>query len=390
MAIGCPPRSAWRSRRARASARPCISRRAGSCRRRRALRSHFELNATSVFARSRIRNAWSRVGLRVGRDLLARERRPRHVAPGRVADQGGEVADQENDVVTEVLQLAQLVELHGVAQMQVGARRIEAFLDRAAACRARASCASSASTRSSSAPRLKTASDDRCRSSWWWRCGLRSRWLDVRGEQAFDAERGCDGETACYNPPGRWPYGACEARRLLASHFVDHAQAPILAQPFRTGVRAVAHVLSPGRRWPSRCCVWPASRLSASRRIPRSKRRPCKACRVRCRCRRSSTSATIADRYWREERVQRGDTIGSLLARAAVDDAAAHGIPAHRSAARAALSVAPGRAAAGRDRRRRPARRAALPGRERRAAVDRPRGDGFVAAARDTRRRRAH
>jgi hypothetical protein len=29
------------------------------------------------------------------------------------------------------------------------------------------------------------------------------------------------------------------------------------------------------------------------------------------------------DRYWREERVQRGDTIGSLLARAAVDDSEA-------------------------------------------------------------------
>ena len=32
-------------------------------------------------------------------------------------------------MVTEVLQLAQLVELHRVAEMQVGARRIEAFLD---------------------------------------------------------------------------------------------------------------------------------------------------------------------------------------------------------------------------------------------------------------------
>ena len=32
-------------------------------------------------------------------------------------------------MVPEILQLAQLVELHRVAEMQVGARRIEAFLD---------------------------------------------------------------------------------------------------------------------------------------------------------------------------------------------------------------------------------------------------------------------
>ena len=32
----------------------------------------------------------------------------------------GEVADQEDDVVAEVLQLAQLVELHRVAEVQVG------------------------------------------------------------------------------------------------------------------------------------------------------------------------------------------------------------------------------------------------------------------------------
>ena len=69
------------------------------------------------------------VGLRVRLDLLARQRRPRHVAAGRVADQAGEVADQEDDVVAEVLQLAQLVELHGVAEVQVGPRRVEALLD---------------------------------------------------------------------------------------------------------------------------------------------------------------------------------------------------------------------------------------------------------------------
>ncbi len=45
------------------------------------------------------------VGLGVGLDLLARKRRARHVAPGGIADHPGEVADQEDDVVAEVLQL---------------------------------------------------------------------------------------------------------------------------------------------------------------------------------------------------------------------------------------------------------------------------------------------
>jgi hypothetical protein len=70
-----------------------------------------------------------RVRLRVDGHFVGRERRTRYVAPCRIADQRREIADQENDMVTEVLQLAQLVELHGVAQMQVGACRIEAFLD---------------------------------------------------------------------------------------------------------------------------------------------------------------------------------------------------------------------------------------------------------------------
>jgi hypothetical protein len=44
------------------------------------------------------------VGARIRLDFLGRERRSRRVAPGRVADQAGEVADQENDVVAEALE----------------------------------------------------------------------------------------------------------------------------------------------------------------------------------------------------------------------------------------------------------------------------------------------
>ena len=69
------------------------------------------------------------VGPGVRFDLLARQRRTRRVAPGRIADHSGEVADQKRDFVTEVLELPHLVDEHGVAEMQVGRGRIEARLD---------------------------------------------------------------------------------------------------------------------------------------------------------------------------------------------------------------------------------------------------------------------
>ena len=65
----------------------------------------------------------------VGLHLLRRQPRARHVAPGRIADQTGEIADQEDHLVTELLKLAHLVDQHRVAQVQVGCRGIEARLD---------------------------------------------------------------------------------------------------------------------------------------------------------------------------------------------------------------------------------------------------------------------
>ena len=44
-------------------------------------------------------------------------------------------------------------------------------------------------------------------------------------------------------------------------------------------------------------------------------------CRRRCACRRSPTASSDDETYWREERIQRGDTIASLLARLRVEDA---------------------------------------------------------------------
>jgi hypothetical protein len=69
------------------------------------------------------------VGLGVGLDLLTGQRRPRGVAAGRIADQRGEVANQEDHLVAQVLELPHLVEHDGVAQVQVGCGRVQAQLD---------------------------------------------------------------------------------------------------------------------------------------------------------------------------------------------------------------------------------------------------------------------
>ena len=55
----------------------------------------------------------------------------------------------------------------------------------------------------------------------------------------------------------------------------------------------------------------------------------------------AGTEAT--ERYWREERIRRGDTIGSVLARLGVDDPPAHGLPAQDPAARPLYQLRPGR-----------------------------------------------
>ena len=66
---------------------------------------------------------------RVRLDLLAGERRARLVLPGRVADHPGEITDQELDLVAEALEVAQLVDDHRVAEVQVGRGRVQPQLD---------------------------------------------------------------------------------------------------------------------------------------------------------------------------------------------------------------------------------------------------------------------
>lgn len=69
------------------------------------------------------------VGLGVSLDLLLRKLRAGGVLARRVADQRGAVADDEGDVVAQVLELTHLAQGHGMAQVQVGAGGIDAELD---------------------------------------------------------------------------------------------------------------------------------------------------------------------------------------------------------------------------------------------------------------------
>ena len=57
---------------------------------------------------------------------FARERRARGVAARGIADHAGEVADQEDDRVAQILKVLELAEEHGVAEVEVGRGRVEA------------------------------------------------------------------------------------------------------------------------------------------------------------------------------------------------------------------------------------------------------------------------
>ena len=69
------------------------------------------------------------IGLGIGEDLLAGKGRARLVLARRIADHPGEVANQELDLVAELLEVAQLVDDYRVAEVQVGRRGVQAEFD---------------------------------------------------------------------------------------------------------------------------------------------------------------------------------------------------------------------------------------------------------------------
>jgi len=62
-------------------------------------------------------------------DLLGRQRRACGVAPGRVADQRGEIADLKYYLMTQILQLAHFVQHHGVTDVYIRRGRVQAEFD---------------------------------------------------------------------------------------------------------------------------------------------------------------------------------------------------------------------------------------------------------------------
>ena len=66
---------------------------------------------------------------RVSFHLLGREARPGLVAAARIADQGGVIADDQHRLVAELLKKAQLAQWHGMAEVNINPRWINAILD---------------------------------------------------------------------------------------------------------------------------------------------------------------------------------------------------------------------------------------------------------------------
>ena len=92
--------------------------------------SHSLLRRTSrrSGSGSRIFSACSLEGLGVGLDLLLGEHRAQGRAPRGVAHAGGVVADDQHHAVAGVLELAQLAQHDGVAEVDVGRGGIDAEL----------------------------------------------------------------------------------------------------------------------------------------------------------------------------------------------------------------------------------------------------------------------
>jgi hypothetical protein len=68
------------------------------------------------------------IGLGIGLDFLWRQRRTGRILPRRVADHPGEIADQEYDLMPQLLKLAHLVDQDRMPEMQVRCRRVKARL----------------------------------------------------------------------------------------------------------------------------------------------------------------------------------------------------------------------------------------------------------------------
>ena len=125
------------------------------------LASHEELNSTCVRAHVQDLAQLRAIRLRVRADLVPGQGLARLRASGRIADHPGEVPDDDDDLVAELLEVAQFLKYDGVPEVQVGrggSRPSLTFSGRPGLGTERSSFArSSASTTISAAPRRMRA-----------------------------------------------------------------------------------------------------------------------------------------------------------------------------------------------------------------------------------------
>ncbi len=69
------------------------------------------------------------IGLGVGLDLLGGQLRSQSILIRGITDQRGEITDQEGDLVSELLELAQLAHRDGMTEMQVARSRVKPGID---------------------------------------------------------------------------------------------------------------------------------------------------------------------------------------------------------------------------------------------------------------------
>ena len=88
--------------------------------------NHSLLKRVSVLCLGENLEHLRHVGLGVAHDVVRAQRRTRGRTPGGIANHAGEVANQKDDGVAEILKMLELAQQHGVAEMEIGRSGIKA------------------------------------------------------------------------------------------------------------------------------------------------------------------------------------------------------------------------------------------------------------------------
>ena len=89
----------------------------------------FGVVADFGFFRIKHQTGLREIGHGIFLDLFARQGRTGDISSARVSDHRGEIADQENHDMAEILKLAHLVQYYRMAQMQIRSGRVQSEFD---------------------------------------------------------------------------------------------------------------------------------------------------------------------------------------------------------------------------------------------------------------------